>query len=206
MDKKARIDLGFPTVVDDGGTAACDGSAAPASEVTPPGELDLNGLYMQSIAPLIALLRKSFGKGPPDPEDIAHQAFQRVLERGGLEDVRNQQAFLWQIARNLTLNEMRSQDVHSRYNYEIEQLYFPDRGDGFDPERVIQAKDQIKRINQLLGTMPERRRRAFLLHRVEGLSLTAVAERLHISRTAASKHVSKAVAELDAVLERDSSG
>ncbi|MGD1954218.1 MAG: hypothetical protein ACFBZ9_03055, partial [Sphingomonadales bacterium] len=41
-------------------------------------------LYEQHSPVLIAALRKDFGDGPPDPEDIAHQAFQKIIERAKL--------------------------------------------------------------------------------------------------------------------------
>jgi len=52
--------------------------------------------------------------------------------------------------------------------------------------------------------MPERRRRAFVLHRIEGLTITATGRQLKISATAARKHIARAMADIDERLSENS--
>ena len=160
-------------------------------------------LYRQTIRPLASMLRKHLGAGPPDPDDIAQLAFQKLIERPTLADIDNVEAFLWRTARNLVFKERRAQDVRARYDFEIEQLYFALRGYDPDPERVVSAKEQINLVKAMLQSMPERRRRAFVLHRIEGLTIAATARRLKISATAVGKHIARAMAEIDDVLLRN---
>ena len=159
-------------------------------------------LYTESATPLTAMLRRAFGDGPPDPDDIAQLAFQKLLERQDLSDIRNLKAFLWRTARNLVFKAKRSQEVRVRNDSEYEQRCFRSGGDDLDPERVISAKEQIKIINEALRAMPERRRRAFVLHRIDGLSIAATARQLKIGPTAAGKHISRASEQIDEVLSR----
>lgn len=163
----------------------------------PSPEKGLEAIYRETLQSLIAMLRKSFGNGPPDPEDIAQQAYQRLLERARLDDIENLEAFLWRTARNLFFNEQRKQAVRSRYDYELEQFFFPTQGFDSDPERVHIAEEQISLVRQALQAMPERRRRAFVLHRIDGLSIAATGRELKISATAAGKHIAKAMADID---------
>ena len=151
------------------------------------------------------MLRRVFGDGPPDPDDIAQLAFQKLLERSDLSDIRNLKGFLWQTARNLVFKSKRDQEVRTRNSLEYEQLFFPSKGDDLGPERVISAREQIKLINEALRAMPERRRRAFVLHRIDGLSIAATARQLKIGPTAAGKHISRASAQIDEVLSRTGS-
>ena len=160
-------------------------------------------LYKAYSRQLSAALRKMFGDGPPDPDDIAQLAFQKIIERGDVSSIHNLKAFIWRTARNLVLKEKRAEDVRSRYDFEIEQLFFPLKGDDSTPERVLSAREQLKAINRVLRRMPEKRRRALILHRMDGLSVAAVARRLGISRTAAAKHVARGAAEIDALLAEE---
>lgn len=159
-------------------------------------------LYASHGEKVTALLRKHFGEGPPHPEDVTQAAFQKLLERSDLSDIRDLGGFLWQIARNLVLKEKRSMHVRSRYDFEVENLFFPLRGDVLPPERVLSAREELKRINAALRAMPEKRRRAFVLHRIEGLNVSAVARRLQLSRSAANKHIVRAVEDIDRYLDR----
>ena len=158
-------------------------------------------LYATHSEKVTSLLRKHFGDGPPDPEDVTQAAFQKLMERPNLSDVRDLGGFLWQIARNLVLKEKRSIDVRSRYDFEVEAIFFPQRGDVLPPERVLSAREELKSINQALRAMPEKRRRAFILNRIEGLNVSAVAQQLELSRSAANKHIVRAVEDIDRYLD-----
>ncbi|MEM8548593.1 MAG: RNA polymerase sigma factor [Pseudomonadota bacterium] len=175
-------------------------SGAAPSVVALNSHLDLERAYREHAAPLLARLRKAFGAGPPDPDEIVQQAFERLLERGGIEGINNLRAFLWRTARNLTLNKLSAADVRTRYDYEVEQLYFPLRGDSHDPETVLSVRQELRVINETLRQMPERRRRAFLLHRVEGLSVREVARRLRIGSSPAHRHIERAAADIHVAL------
>lgn len=143
-----------------------------------------------------------FGAGPPDPEDVAQQAFEKLLERGDCSDIAALDAFLWRSARNLMLKGKRHEDVRAKYDFEIEQLFFPRRGDTSTPEGVLRTKEELAAINQALREMPEKRRRAFILHRVDGLPVVEVAKRLGIARSPANRHISRAYRDIELRLGR----
>ena len=159
---------------------------------------EVTELYEDYSSHLSATIRKMYGDGPPDPDDVAQEAFRRVIERGNLSSIKNLKAFIWRIARNLVLKEREVRQARSRYDFEVEQIYFPLKDDNSTPERIISAREQLTLINEVLSQMPEKRRRALVLHRIEGLSVAEVGRRLGIGRTAAAKHVARAVAELNA--------
>ncbi|MEM9842487.1 MAG: sigma-70 family RNA polymerase sigma factor [Pseudomonadota bacterium] len=166
----------------------------------------LERLYQTYAPQLSATLRKLYGDGPPDPDDIAQAAFYKVIERGDLNKIKNLKGFLWSTARNILRKEIRTHAVRDRYALDVEQIFFAPTGDVQTPERVIVARQQIKMINEVLRAMPERRRHAFLLNRVDGLSVAAVARELGISRTATSKHIARALDAIDARLAMPAGG
>ncbi|MEM7704871.1 MAG: sigma-70 family RNA polymerase sigma factor [Pseudomonadota bacterium] len=160
-------------------------------------------LYSSYSGELALSIRHIYGDGPPDPDDVAQEAFQRVIERGDLASIRNLKAFIWRTARNLVLTEKNTVKRREARRPEIERRSFAGEGDVSSPEKIIIAKEQLSSINDVLRRMPEKRRRALILHRLEGLSVAEVGRRLGIGRTAAAKHVSRAAAELNALLAND---
>ena len=167
---------------------------------------EIQSLYDSYAGQLVATLRKMYGNGPPDPDDVAQQAFQKLIERGDLSTIQNLRAFVWRIARNLVLATKRTAAVRSRYDYEVEQLYFPLKDDVSSPENIIQAREQLAAVNECLLAMPKKRRRALMLHRLEGLSIAEVGRRLGISRSTAAQHVARAAADLDLLFLNDEQG
>lgn len=161
---------------------------------------EVASIYESYARQLSASLRKVYGSGQLDPDDIAQAAFEKVLAHGQPAKISNLKAFLWSTARNLLRNELRSKGVRDRYAIDIEQIYFHSKGDDLTPERVIVARQQLKVINTALRLMPEKRRTALILHRIDGLSIAEVGRRIGISRTAAAKHVARAMDDIDALL------
>lgn len=159
--------------------------------------MQLERLYLSFAPQLSATLRKMYGNGPPDPDDVAHAAFFKMIERGELGSIVNLKGFLLSTARNILRKELRSHAIRDRYTVDVEQIFFASKGDNQTPERVIEAKQQLRAVNEALRAMPERRRHAFILNRVDGLSVSAVARKLGISRTAAAKHITRAMDEID---------
>ncbi|MEO0412512.1 MAG: sigma-70 family RNA polymerase sigma factor [Pseudomonadota bacterium] len=154
-------------------------------------------IYEAHARPLTTALRAAYGSGPPDPEDAMQQAFRNVIERGDLSTIKNLKGFLWITARNIVLASKRADAVRTRYDYEVEELFFPMKGDKSTPERISLVKDQLRVISEALRKMPKRRRRAVFLHRVEGLSFAEIGRQLGISRQNAARHVTKGIADLD---------
>ncbi|RMB04943.1 RNA polymerase sigma factor [Eilatimonas milleporae] len=184
-----------------------DGSDASASKVIEaPTDPRLTSISANELKDLSIGLRDRFGNGPPDPDDIAQEAYRRVLEKDDPSSIRNLKAFLWRTARNLVFDALKSENSRSKYDFEIEQIFFPLKSDISSPETVMIAREQLKAINELLRTMPANRRRAIMLYRVERLTQAEIARRLKISRTMVSKHLATASAEINALFVDDVEG
>ncbi|MEM6485297.1 MAG: sigma-70 family RNA polymerase sigma factor [Pseudomonadota bacterium] len=160
--------------------------------------------YRDHFHRFVADLRAKFGSGPPDPEDVAQQAFEKLLNHSSGDDpIRSVKAYLWMVCRNIIISDLRSQKTAKQRDI----AYFEQKSDqeGFvlSPERVLASREQLSIVQFQLRKMPDRRRKSFLLMRVHGLSQTEVARELGISRTAVSKHVAKATQEILSVLFDD---
>lgn len=156
----------------------------------------IDSLYSDHFLALVAYLRASFGAGPPEPEDVAQRAFGQLAAKGDLSGIHNLKAFLWRTAWNIALSDKRAAQVRSKRKTEIEILFSAADGYTLTPERVLEGKEQVSLAVEVLRHMPEQRRRAFILTRIEGLSHAETSKRLGISRPAVSKHVARATADL----------
>ena len=170
-----------------------------STDSTTPTTLDR--AYREHRSELVSFLHRRFGSGPPDPEDIAQQAFEKLLRLESTEGIRSIRAFLWSTARNLTISRLSQDKVRASYDFEVEQLYFAESGDETTPARVVEVEEQLSIIGATLRQMPESRRSAFVLHKIEGLNKAEVARRLGVSRTAVVKRLARAAAEIDDALQ-----
>ncbi|MEM6575020.1 MAG: sigma-70 family RNA polymerase sigma factor [Pseudomonadota bacterium] len=151
-------------------------------------------------------LRAAFGNGPPEPEDIAQGAIEKLLAQNSTDHVRDPQGYLWRVAQNLIVSELRSRHAATARESNYSALFSATDGYLLSPERVLASEGQLAVALQTLEAMPETRRRAFELVRVDGLSHREAAKRLGVSRPAVSKQVARAVADLYAALAAGEEG
>jgi RNA polymerase sigma factor (sigma-70 family) len=158
--------------------------------------------YAAQRGPLCGYLRRKYGAGPPDPADVTHQAFAKLAQMGeaavkGLEFPR---AFLFRVAENLLIREKRRTRAQTHQSNVIFALVGSEEALDSDPESVLVMREELAVIEETIRSMPERRRRCFLMHRMEELSFAEVGRRLFISATAAANHVERALADIEAAL------
>lgn len=77
-------------------------------------------LYQHYWPELCARLRSRFGAGPPDPEDIAQQAFVKYSELSDSHRIENPKAFIYTVARNLFIDQFRRMDKQQQI---IDQIF-----------------------------------------------------------------------------------
>lgn len=163
---------------------------------SPSAKSQIERVFLQYRSSLVRYLTSIFGQGPPDPEDIAQRAFEKILLRGGLEDVTSAEAFLKRTARNIAVSEIRAM-ASSRKAHENAQENSSDASYyQLTPENVLEGKERLGVVMKVLSEMPLQRRRAFVLTRIDGHSHTEAARRLGISRPAVSAYVASAAAQI----------
>ncbi|MEM1139909.1 MAG: RNA polymerase sigma factor [Pseudomonadota bacterium] len=156
--------------------------------------------YERTIAKLIADLRATYGAGPPDPEDVAQQAFLKLDQSGRFEALKSPENFVWITARNIVMSEKRALAVRQKNQVEVTDRVFHARCDDRDPERVFISKQQLGLVMAVLERMPARRRRIFLLNRVHGLTPAEIGRRLGLARTGIVRHIALATEEINKAL------
>lgn len=160
-------------------------------------------LYAQLFTKIKDGIRATYGSGPPDPEDIAQAAFEKLGARMQLVDIQDPEAYVWVAARNILLSEKRAESVRINNAEELKRRLFPEPQETLDPERISAASEQLTQVIHALEEMPERRRTIFLLTRVHGLTLREAGHQFGISKTAAIRHVAIATEALTEALKSD---
>lgn len=157
----------------------------------------IDGLYRAHFRELLAFVVGKVGGGPPDPEDVTQNAFERLAKHRAPDTVLNKRAYLYRTASNEITDFRRRAAVrhkHAVRDIEVQRIF--GEGDGLTPERVLLDRETIEAVMQAVEKMPTRRRRLLLLNRVEGLSYAAIARRFKVSEMTVRRQIKKALAEL----------
>lgn len=161
----------------------------------------LDALYARHWAELCNYVKKTFGAGPPEPEDVAQQAFVSLAAVEHPETIENVRAYLYRTAHNLVVDERRRASSRTQAVVAL----FPqlqNKSDDRTPESVLIAKERLAVLEQAIRTLPEERRRSFIFNRLHGLSCAEIARRTGYSDSAVKKHIAQALDALEAALSR----
>jgi len=140
------------------------------------------------------LLRR--GRTYAEAEDLVQEAFlkmQEYCERGGR--VQKPEGFLVRTALRLASNARRDAhlDLYSEEPVENLTLIIDTNP---TPDEVLAGDECLERMREALDAVSQRTREVFFMHRLDGLSYTEIAQRLHLSVSAVEKRVANAMAIL----------
>lgn len=124
-------------------------------------------------------------------EDVTMQAYTCALQhQHDGHTIAHPRAFLYQSARNLLANQAKRQAVEARI---LETLAIVGAAEVPSVERQVDARQQLRRLEELLDAMPAKRRNAFILVRIHGMRYAQAAAHMQISEAAVEKHIIRAL-------------
>ena len=134
-------------------------------------------------------LRRYFQKrvSAAEAEELVQDVFLAMHRRGAAAPVDNIQGYLFTIAAHLL--SKRRQIVTSTLDDEAGRI-----AESFSPERILISRQEATRVIVAVKKLPPRTREAFVLHRFENMTYSAIARRLGISVSAVSKLIGRALA------------
>lgn len=150
--------------------------------------------YRAHWGELCGYLTRVFGAGPPEPEDIAQTAFIKLAEQQR-DAVANIRAYLFATARNAVMDHHRKAKRHAAYGRDFAVLEGDAPTMALDSENMLLSREALTVALAAVARLPESQRRVFLLSRVEGLSIKAIAEREGASVDAIQRKVARAAAK-----------
>jgi len=130
---------------------------------------------------------------PQLAEDLLQETFLRIHQKvGDLDDQRRISAWVFQVARNLTIDHYRANAVHP------ETLSEQSAGPEADEENINPLVAGW--LPEMIAQLPDTYRAAIELYELEGVSQQAIADRLGISLSGVKSRVQRGRAKLKSML------
>jgi len=147
--------------------------------------------FVREVLPLEAtlmhFLRRNW-RNKSDHADLCQEVYVRVYEAALQEIPLQAKPFVLSTARNLLIDHVRREHVIS-----IEAVADLDvlgvGAEEVSPDRVVIAREELRRLQDALDLLPPRCREAVVLRQVEGLSRKEIAERMGISEETVKRHL-----------------
>lgn len=114
--------------------------------------------------------------------DLTQDTFVRLITVKSVPQAINPRAYLFQIARNLLFDHFRK-ERSSPLHPAPEEIILSVIDQSPSAETVVYDKERMAISERALSELPERTRRAFELHRIEGLTIAETGERIGLSTT-----------------------
>jgi RNA polymerase sigma factor (sigma-70 family) len=178
--------------------------AEPISQTAEAGEdssSSIDTLYREHSPRLLRSLTRRMASRD-EARDLVQEIFCRVARLGAanLTRLERPQAYLSRMATNL----LRDRARHASRRMIEQHVEADDRlPAGTDQERLLETRDMLRRVEAAVLKLHPRTREIFMAHRVEGLNYAEIAERTGLSVKGVEKQMSKAIAAIDRLIERE---
>jgi RNA polymerase sigma-70 factor (ECF subfamily) len=143
-------------------------------------------------------------------EDLVQDLYVRVASLAPGERVENPSAYLYRLASNLMLDRMRSERRSTArdgawVNAHRTEIGGESVADDPSAEQAVSARQRLALMVRAIAELPPKTRRAFELHKLEGMTQEETAETLGVSRKTVEKQIAVALQRLAARLAEDTS-
>ena len=135
---------------------------------------------------------------PEDAAEVAQDSFLRLHRMQRPESLDNARAFLFQVASNLAIDQLRRRTLHFRFLNAEKSL--AEEGEPMDsnaiaasPEQILSAREKLTCIYRAVDELPFKVRQAFLLHRHRGMSYQEIAASMDVSVSSVEKYILEAL-------------
>lgn len=169
------------------GDVTATGPAESRGDVLPVGEA-----AVQYRSALVRFLSKRL-RNRDDAEDVAQEAYLRLLTRDRGGGIRYLSTYLFRAALNIATDRVRSEEArHSSDHCSIDSIEMIDQRPS--AEREIAARQDLSRIYEAISHLPPKCRQVFVLSRVRHMTYPEIGLHCGISVKMVEKHISHALA------------
>lgn len=159
-------------------------------------------LYRDHWKTLCMRLRSVFGRGPPEPEDLAQTAFTRLIERADPLMLEDPAAFLFRIAINSGRDRLRH---IARAKALIEEQLAPEffeQVDQMTPSNVYEGRERLSVTEAAMAKLTPKQREILIRSRLKGETFEQIREACGWSKADISRSLQSALGALqDAMRE-----
>lgn len=130
-----------------------------------------------------------------ETDDIVQETYAVLAGLGSVDHIESPRAYAFQTAQSVILRYLRrARVVRIDALGDLELLNAP--LDDPSPEHQTAARQELRRVSDLIAALPTKCREAFTLRKVEGLSQREVARHMGISESTVEKHIGRALRTL----------
>lgn len=172
--------------------------AQPGEQAPPPGEglpsaderaRSIASLFRDHNRALVSFLTLRL-QSVQEAREVAQEAYVRLLQLDRPEIHSFLRAYLFRIASNLAVDRLRRRSTEARF---ARGEVFEELDDREEPERATMAVQQLDLVRRSLDELPENCRKAFLLHRIDGLSVEEIAAQMGVTARMIYRHLERAL-------------
>ena len=129
---------------------------------------------------------------PDEIEDIVQETFVLSYAASRSQDIRNPEAFMMRVARNIALKHV--DKAVRKLSCSFEDVSELDLISDMDTELHCQSQERFLEFCRAVSTLPIACRRVFIMKKIYGLKLDEISKHLGISTSTVEKHVAKGLA------------
>ena len=182
-----------------------EGRKSPASGEAV-GMDEIEAWFVREVLPLEAVLIQYLSRGGrsrADVEDMCQDLYEKVCAAARNAIPNPTRPFVFTIARNLLINRVKREQVVPFESVEnLEELYLAI--DEPAPDRVIIARQELRRLQIALAELSERHRNAIVMRKVQGLTVREISQRAGIPEKSIERHLTEGMRILADILLRRS--
>jgi RNA polymerase sigma-70 factor (ECF subfamily) len=165
-------------------------SSSHLSNLSPLESHEFNSLFNRYYTQIRNFLYYKSGKMEL-AEDLTQDAFMILWTKRENIDPEKVKSYLFTIANNLFLNNVKHQKVVLKFNQQ------PVNTTSAETPQYLMEEDEFRdSLQQAIGALPEKNRVVFLMNRIDKLTYREIAERLELSVKAVEKRMTKALQKL----------
>ena len=163
--------------------------------------INTNDLFLNHRQSLIQTIYRIVGC-PQTAEDLAHEAYLKMLHASQIQEISYPHPFLYQIARNLALDHLRKERLRQcssnrpKDDEDTDNLLESIPSAAPTPEQQTDDQQQVALMLEVLNGLSERRRQILVLHKFHHWTYERIARHYGISRSAVEKNIHVALAHL----------
>lgn len=153
---------------------------------------EVEAWFVREVLPLEATLMQFLrrnSRNRADVADLCQDVYVRVYEsaaRNGLPE--RPKPFVLTTARNLLIDRMRRNQIvpiETAVDLDAINIAIDEPG----PDRIVMARDTLRRLQTALDKLPTRCREAVMLKKIHGLSAREISARMGISENTVNRHL-----------------
>jgi len=154
--------------------------------------LTLTELLIRERPALLRRVQRILG-GDSGAEDVIQAVWFKARGVDSSQGIDNPRAYLYRLAINLATDHGRES---TRRNRLLAEHYLWQEDEQISTEEQVMAQEELQRVLDAAGHLPEPTRTIFHLNRLQGLTQADIARRLGVSVTTVENHVRTALQRL----------